>query len=153
MNKIFLQIVICLFITMAGFFCGYYIYKPHDAKNGKNYLHPYDDYSAASTWGDTVLYKKIVAERMERTPSHPDFLDLSIDMARKFGYTPAYYNAYIAINNLYKYNNLRMGDKVKRLMYSYLQLAIEHNDNHVTKEDLKRYYNEYPEGLSIGNGK
>ena len=46
-----------------------------------------------------------------------------------------------------------MGDKVKRLMYSYLQLAIENNDNHVTKEDLKRYYNEFPKGLSIENDK
>ena len=147
-----MQIVICLFITIAGFVCGYYIYRP-DVDMSKKYVHPYKDYSWASTCGDTVLYKKIVAERMERTPSHPDYLDLSIKMASKFGYTPAYYNAYIAIDNLYKYNNLRMGDKVKRLMYSYLQLAIEHNDNHVTKEDLKRYYNEYPEGLSIGNGK
>jgi hypothetical protein len=112
-------------------------------------VHPYNDYSWVSTCGDTVLYKKIVAERMARTPSHPDYLDLSIKMAGKFGYTPAYYNSYIAIDNLYEYNNLRMGDKVKRLMYSYLQLAIDNNDNHVTKEDLKRYYNEYPKGLPI----
>ena len=152
MSKNIMQIVICLFITAAGFICGYYIYKP-DVDKSKNYLHPYKDYSWVSTCGDTVLYKKIVAERMERTPSHPDYLDLSIKMAGVFGYTPAYYNAYMAIDNLYKYNNLRMGDKVKRLMYSYLQLAIENNDNHVTKEDLKRNYNEYPKGLSIENDK
>lgn len=147
-----MQIVICLFITIAGFLCGYYIYRP-DVDESKNYIHPYNDYSRVSMSGDTVLYKKIVTERMEKTPSHPDYLDLSIKMAGMTGYTPAYYNTYIAIDNLYKYNNLKMGDEVKRLMYSYLQLAIDHNDNHVTKDDLKRYYNEYPDGLSIENGK
>ena len=42
-----------------------------------------------------------------------------------------------------------MGDPVKRLMYSYLQLAIESKDTRVTKEDLKEYYYEFPNKISI----
>ena len=149
MSKQFAGIIVYLLIAIAGFVCGYYI-SDHDVnRNKENYVHPYADYSRAATFGDTILYKKIVEDRMAKTPSHPNFLDLSIRMAGRFNYTPGYYNAYIAINNLYKYNNLEMGDNVKRLMYSYLQLAIENNDNRIAKEDLDNYYHEYPKGISI----
>lgn len=149
MSKQFAGIIIYIFITIVGFFCGSYISDHSVNRKKENYVHPYADYSRAVTFGDTILYKKIVEDRMAKTPSHPNFLDLSIEMIGRFNYTPGYYNAYIAINNLYKYNNLEMGDHVKRLMYSYLQLAIENNDNRIAKEDLDNYYHEYPKGISI----
>lgn len=149
MSKKLARFIVYIFITIVGYFCGSYI-SDHDVNRKKNnYVHPYADYSRAVSFGDTILYKKIVEDRMAKTPSHPNFLDLSIRMAGRFNYTPGYYNAYIAINNLYKYNNLEMGDNVKRLMYSYLQLAIENNDNRIAKEDLDNYYHEYPKGISI----
>lgn len=149
MSKRFARFTVYLLIPIVGFVCGYYI-SDHDVnRNKENYVHPYADYSRAVTFGDTILYKKIVEDRMAKTPSHPNFLDLSIRMVERFNYTPGYYNAYIAINNLYKYNNLEMGDHVKRLMYSYLQLAIESKDTRVTKEDLEEYYYEFPNKISI----
>ena len=149
MSKQFAGIIVYIFITIVGFFCGCYISDHGVNKKKDNYVHPYADYSRAVTFGDTILYKKIVEDRMAKTPSHPNFLDLSIEMVGRFNYTPGYYNAYIAINNLYKYNNLEMGDNVKRLMYSYLQLAIESKDMRVTNEDLKEYNNEFPDKISI----
>lgn len=149
MSKKLARFIVYIFITIVGYFCGSYI-SDYDVNRKKDkYVHPYADYSRAVSFGDTILYKKIVEDRMAKTPSHPNFLDLSIRIAGRFNYTPGYYNAYIAINNLYKYNNLEMGDNVKRLMYSYLQLAIENNDNHIAKEDLDNYYHEYPKGISI----
>ena len=149
MNKQFAGIIVYILITIVGFVCGYYI-SDHDVnRNKENYVHPYADYSRAATFGDTILYKKILENRMTKTPSHPNFLDLSIEMVGRFNYTPGYYNIYIAIKNLYNNNDLKMGDPVKRLMYSYLQLAIESKDTRVTKEDLKEYYYEFPNKISI----
>lgn len=149
MNKQFAGIIVYILITIVGFVCGYYI-SDHDVnRNKENYVHPYADYSRAATFGDTILYKKILEDRMTKTPSHPNFLDLSIEMVGRFNYTPGYYNIYIAIKNLYNNNDLKMGDPVKRLMYSYLQLAIESKDTRVTKEDLKEYYYEFPNKISI----
>ena len=149
MSKQFARIIVYIFITIAGSFCGCYISDHGVNKKKDNYVHPYDDYSRASLVGDTILYKKIVVDRMAKTPSHPDFLDLSIKMVGKFNYTPGYYNIYIAIKYLYNNNNLEMGNNVKRMMYSYLQLAIESKDYRITKKDLTNYYSEYPEGISI----
>lgn len=149
MSKKFVKVIICLLVIIAGFICGLYISNLGVDKKKEIYVHTYDDYCRTSTYGDTILYKKIVEERMSRTPSHPNFLDLSIKMAGRFYYIPGYYNAYVAINDLYRNNNLEMGDNVKHLMYSYLQLAIENKDNRITKKDLSNYYNEFPEGISI----
>lgn len=151
MSKKFTKTMICIFITIVGFFCGCYISDHGVNKKKDNYVHPYDDYSRASLVGDTILYKKIVEDRMAKTPSHPDFLDLSIKMVGKFNYTPGYYNIYIAIKDLYNNNNLEMGNNVKRLMYSYLQLAIESNDYRITKKDMSDYHHEFPEGILINN--
>ena len=149
MSKRFARFTVYLLIPIVGFVCGYYI-SDHDVnRNKENYVHPYADYSRAATFGDTILYKKILEDRMTKTPSHPNFLDLSIEMVGRFNYTPGYYNIYIAIKNLYNNNDLKMGDPVKRLMYSYLQLAIESKDTRVTKEDLKEYYYEFPNKISI----
>ena len=149
MNKQFAGIIVYILITIVGFVCGYYI-SDHDVnRNKENYVHPYADYSRAAIFGDTILYKKILEDRMTKTPSHPNFLDLSIEMVGRFNYTPGYYNIYIAIKNLYNNNDLKMGDPVKRLMYSYLQLAIESKDTRVTKEDLEEYYYEFPNKISI----
>ena len=125
-----------------------YIRKPIIPERYKNYVFPYKDYTMAS-YGDIALYEKVVKERQENTPSHPDYFDLSIEIARLKDYPPAYYNAYRALRDLYEYNHFTMGDKVKRLMYAYLQLAIERNDKRITKADLVNYRNEFPNGIKI----
>ena len=133
---------------VIGCACRIYTKKPEIPKKYNNYVFPYHDYTMAS-YGDTALYEKVVRERRAKTPSHPDYLDLSIRIAGKYGYTPGYYNAYLAIHDLYKYNHFQMGDKVKRLMYGYLQLAIEHKDKRVTDADLKGFHAAFPDGKAI----
>ena len=123
--------------------------EPDIPRKYKNYIFPYKKYVEA-VYGNIALYEIVVKERQEKTPSHPDYFDLSIDIARLKNYTPAYYNAYRALNDLYKYNHFTMGDKVKKLMYSYLQLAIEKKDQRVTEDDLNRYRLEFPNGIITG---
>lgn len=143
------RIFICLCIATTGFLLGFYLPIPLADKKYTFYTHPYRDYGDVAGWGDTVKYNQIVYNRMINTPSHPDYLDLSVIMATKFKYTPAYYNAYLAINNLYKYNHFCMGVHVKRLMYSYLQLAIDHHDKRVSDDELREYHTEYPDGIVL----
>ena len=134
--------------TIIGIICGFYLSDSKMDKKYYNYVHPYKDYYRAM-WGDTIMYKRIVEERRTKTPSHPDFLDLSIMIAAEYGYLPAYYNAYLALHDLYKYNHFEMSDNVKCLMYSYLQLAIESNDSRITNDDLKCYHAEFPDGIIV----
>lgn len=133
---------------VIGCACRIYTKKPDIPKKYSNYVFPYHDYTMAY-YGDTALYEKVVRERRTKTPSHPDYLDLSIWMAGRYGHTSGYYNAYLALHDLYTYNHFQMGDKVKRLMYSYLQLAIEHKDKRVTDADLKGFYAAFPDGKAI----
>ena len=133
---------------LIGCVCRMYTKKPEVPPKYFNYVFPYDDYSAAQ-WGDTLKYEKVVKERRTKTPSHPDYLDLSILMVGQYGYKPGFYYAYLAIHDLYKYNHFKMGDKVQRLMYSYLQLAIEQKDKRITQEDLKGFYSAFPDGKAI----
>lgn len=136
-------------VVIISFVLGFCFSESKMDKKYSNYVHPYHDYSIVYCYGDTVKYNKIVEERRIKTPSHPDFFDLSVMMAAEYGYLPAYYNAYLALHDLYKYNHFEMSDNVKCLMYSYLQLAIESNDSRITSDDLKNYYVEYPKGLIV----
>ena len=145
-NKKYCWYTIYLCALITGCTCSMYRQKNVIPEKYKKYVFPYKDYTMA-LYGDTALYEKVVKERQEKTPSHPDYFDLSINIARLENYTPAYYNAYRALNDLYKYNHLTMGDKVKRLMYSYLQLAIDNKDHRVTKVDLKNYQQEFPKRI------
>ena len=149
MNKKIIWTFACFCVAMIGFFCGFYLYKSDSHRKYDNYIHPYREYSSVLLCGDTVLYNNIVKERRIKTPSHPDYFDLSIKMAGKFGYTPAYYNAYLALHDLYEYNHFKMGDDVKRLMYSYLQLAIENKDCRITENDILNYQKEFPNGIAL----
>lgn len=153
MNRHYIEIFISICIAVAGFLCGFFFYEPIASNRYSKFVHPYNDYSSVMAFGDTALYNKIVKERRTLTPSHPDYLDLSISIACRYKYTPGYYNAYLAINDLYGYNNFKMGKNVKRLMYSYLQLAIQCKDNRITTDDLDCYYAEYPQGIEIIVGK
>ena len=148
MNKKYYWYAIYICALIIGCACSMYLQEPIIPKKYKNYVFPYKDYTMAS-YGDIALYEKVVKERQENTPSHPDYFDLSIEIARLKNYTPAYYNAYRALHDLYKYNHFTMGDKVKRLMYSYLQLAIEKKDNRITEDDLRNYQAAFPNGISI----
>lgn len=148
MSRKGLWIIAYIGALMIGFICGGYTNKPVVPKKYSNYVFPYHDYVMAS-YGDTILYKNVVRERKSKTPSHPDYLDLSILIATKYGHTSGYYNAYLALHDLYAYNHFHMGDKVKRLMYSYLQLAIEHKDKRVTDADLKGFHAAFPDGKAI----
>ncbi len=148
-NKKYCWYAIYLCAYIIGCAISMHLQKPYIPERYKKYVFPYKDYTMA-LYGDIALYEKVVKERQEKTPSHPDYFDLSIDIARLKNYTPAYYNAYRALNDLYKYNHFMMGDKVKRLMYSYLQLAIEKKDKRITEEDLKGYRTNFPDGIIIG---
>ena len=149
MNKKHNWLFVYLCIMATGFLCGFYIPEPDSYKKCNSYVHPYRDYSSVLTYGDTAKYHKIVEDRRTNTPSHPDYFDLSILIAAKFGYTPGYYNAYLALHDLYKYNHYTMGNNVKRLMYSYLQLAIVNKDQRVTEYDLRNYQTEFPDGIIL----
>ncbi len=148
MNKKHVWLLAYFGIAMIGFLSGFYLYEPNSRNSSHNYIHPYREYSSVLTYGDTSTYNKIVKDRREKTPSHPDYFDLSVLIAAKFGYTAGYYNAYLALRDLYKYNHFTMGDNVKRLMFGYLQLAIDNKDPHITPNDLKSYQTEFPEGRS-----
>ena len=139
-------IYLCAFII--GCAISMHLQKPYIPERYKKYVFPYRDYTKA-IYGDIASYEEIVKERQVKTPSHPDYFDLSLRIARLKNYTPAYYNAYRALNDLYKYNHFTMGAKVKKLTYSYLQLAIEKKDQRVTEDDLKRYQLEFPNGIII----
>lgn len=141
-NKKYIWIFTYLCFMMVGFLCGFFLYEPDSYKRLNNYIHPYHEYSYVDLTGDTTLYNKIVEDRRKKTPSHPDYFDLSISIAAKFDYAPGYYNAYLALHDLYKYNHFTMGKNVRRLMYSYLQLAIENKDSRVTEDDLRSYREE-----------
>ena len=149
MKKKYTWLIEYLCVVFVGFLCGLFLYAPKVYKKYHNYVHPYADYASAVCFGDTVKYNNIVKERRIKTPSHPDYFDLSIKMAGKFGYTPAYYNAYLALHDLYEYNHFKMGDDVKRLMYSYLQLAIENKDSRITENDILNYQKEFPNGIAL----
>ena len=146
-NKKYCWYTIYLCALIIGCISSMYRQKTVIPEKYKKYVFPYKAYTMA-LYGDTTLYEKVVKERQEKTPSHPDYFDLSIKIARSENYTPAYYNAYCALNDLYKYNHFTMGDKVKRLMYSYLQLAIDNKDHRVTKVDLKNYQQEFPKRIT-----
>ena len=136
-------------VVIISFVLGFCFSESKVDKKYSNYIHPYSDYSTAYSFGDTVKYNKIVEERRSKTPSHPDYFDLSVMMAAEYGYLPAYYNTYLALHDLYKYNHFEMSDNVKCLMYSYLQLAIESNDSRITNDDLKCYHAEFPDGIIV----
>lgn len=148
MSKKSLWIITYLGALVIGCACRVYTEKPVVPEKYNNYVFPYHDYTMA-TYGDTALYEKVVRERRTKTPSHPDYFDLSIKMAGKYGHTSGYYNAYLALHDLYEYNHFQMGDKVKRLMYSYLQLAIEHKEKRVSEADLKGFHAAFPNGKAI----
>lgn len=149
MNKKYYWYAVYICALVIGCASSLYFGKPYVPDRYKNYIFPYENYEMAA-YGDIALYEKVVKERQEQTPSHPDYFDLSIEIARLKNYTPAYYNAYRALHDLYKYNHFTMGDKVKRLMYSYLQVAIEKKDKRITEDDLKGYRTEFPDGLKMG---
>jgi len=142
MNKKHLWYIVYLVALVVGFVWSAQSQKPVVPEKYKNYVFPYHDYTMAM-YGDIPLYEKVVKERQEKTPSHPDYFDLSIEVARRTGYAPAYYNAYRALRDLYEYNHFEMGDNVKRLMYGYLQLAIEKEDKRITEKDLKDFNSAY----------
>ena len=139
----------CLLVPIIGFVCGFCLFESKMDKKYYNYVYPYEEYSSAMSFGDTVSYNNVVAERREKTPSHPDYFDLSVIIAGSFDYRLGYYNAYLALHDLYKYNHFKMGEDVKRLMYGYLQLAIESRDYRVTGDDIKAYHSVFPNGLIL----
>ena len=148
MNKKYISYLVFICTPIIGFICGFCLFESKMDEKYYNYVYPYENYELA-WYGDTVKYNIVVEERRTKTPSHPDYLDLSLIMACKYHYLPAYYNAYLALHDLYKYNHFEMGDDVKRLMYSYLQLAIESNDSRVTKDDVRNYRMAFPEGIVV----
>ena len=148
MNKKHWWYIIYAVALVIGIVCSARQQKAVVPERYKKYIFPYHDYTMA-IYGDIPLYEKVVKERQEETPSHPDYFDLSIEVARRTDYAPTYYNAYRALSDLYEYNHFEMGDKVKRLMYGYLQLAIEKEDKRVTEKDLKGFYSAFPDGKAI----
>ena len=144
---------IIIFATafVIGCACSIMMQKLVVLEKHNKYIFPYEDYTMAS-YGNITLYEKVVKERQEKTPSHPDYFDLSIEVGGCEDYVPSYYNAYRALRDLYDYNHFKMGEKVKRLMYGYLQLAIEKKDKRITKKDLKGFYSAFPDGEAKCHG-
>ena len=65
-------------VVIISFILGFCFSGKKMDKKYSNYIHPYDNYSTVYCYGDTVKYNKIVEERRSKTPSHPDYFDLSV---------------------------------------------------------------------------
>lgn len=137
-----IRYILFLFSMVVGYYLGYHIYSllsiPEYAgwereKNESFFMEKRTYWDILE--GDTMTYRLVVDSINHLTPEHPNYLGIAINMANIYGYTPANYDVYNCLKNVYELNGLgKMDKRTEKLALEFFNRALKFGDKRALRE-------------------
>lgn len=131
---------IYMLCVIAGIICGYAFmsyYRNCSSEPSERFYIASPEELSIARYGNIKVYNKIRDSIRKYNPECPDYIQIAYKLANTYNYTPANYDIYLGLKEMFELNGIDMDMRTDSMAKFFLMRGAERGDKRAIEELTK----------------